>query len=340
MKSATILPIALTLLQPHLIASEPSMKVVLKSRDSETLQQQEHAHQSEHSERDLFTSETIAMDQVADPCMTVPPIVENEYNVGDDEFAGTNKTLTPTANDRPRPTPLPTMEPTEAVISTLHPTEALVNTQSPTEAVATPEPTVEAIVTSEPTPSPTPYPEDDGGLTDDNYITTPKPTNTPTRRPSPHPTGKPSRGHGYLPTSTYHPTDNVDDWASGWMPTNPSVDDDGKPVQEDDDLDDWTGGYPIVTADDDDHTHDTKAGKSAGKSYKSGKSGKGSKSGSPAAEDSQGWGGGLTKVTSLVSAEAVNSAPVVGGRKVGDWTSVLTGLVAVVLGVQVAIMRN
>ncbi|KAL3803182.1 hypothetical protein HJC23_003457 [Cyclotella cryptica] len=354
MKSATILPFALTMLQPHLIASEPSIKVVLKSRGSDTLQQPDQEQQDQHSERDLYSSETIAMDQVSDPCMTVPPIVETEYSAGDDDYAGTNKTLAPTANVRPRPTLMPTMEPTEVVISTLLPTEALVSTQNPTEAVvtpeptvatvATPEPTLAAIVTSEPTPNPTPYPEDDGGLSDDAYITTKKPTKRPTRRPSPHPTGKP--GYGYLPTSTYHPTyDNGDDWASGWMPTNPSVDDDAKPVQEDDDVDDWTGGFPIVTDDDNGHHNvESKAGKSSGKSHKSGKSGKGSKSGSSATDDSQGWGGsgvnGLSKVVSYASAEAVSSAQTIGGGHFGGRTGVVTGLVAIVLGVQVVLLRH
>jgi hypothetical protein len=318
MKSATIVPIAMALLRPQLVASD-GVKVGLKTRGSNKPQQKQAVapQPQNEAERDLYSSETIAMDQVAEPCSTVPAIVETEYTefIGDDEFAGTNKTLSPTIAN-PRPTPLPTLEPTEVTtpsitFSTPYPTEPI--------GVTTPNPTESAVTSPEPTPNPTPYPEDDGGLTDDYYIATQRPT----KRPTPHPTGKPSR-YGFLPTSSYYPTntDDIDDWASGWMPTNPSMDDDKpNPAMDDDDTDDWQGGYPIVTDDDNKYIHG-KAGKSMGKSYKSGKSGKGSKSGSRTTDDEfNGYGNGLSKVSSLVSSEAVSSARSVGTDS--SWTGVI-----------------
>ena len=105
---------------------------------------------------------------------------------------------------------------------------------------------------------------------------------------------------GYLPTSSNFPTyDEIDDWASGWMPTHPSKDDDDDDYTIKEDVDDWHGGYPVHP------TVDSKAGKSH-KGGKSGKGGKGSKSGAVTDDAYRGYG--LSKVSSLVSSE-VSSAP-------------------------------
>jgi hypothetical protein len=334
MKSTTIVPIAIALLQPQIAVSD-------------NVQQHPQIEQQQNeSERDLYSTETISM-EVADPCATVPAIVEAIYT-GDDEFAGTNKTLAPTASDR-RPTPLPTLDPT-VPNDTLSPTESLF------VGTPTPPPIVDITIELDPTAHPTPYPNDDGGLTDDTYITYKTPTRhptgkpssgigyaddiddwtggypivvdddgkyitseKPTKKPTRHPTGKPSSGIGYLPTRTNHPT--TDDWISGWMPTNPAVDD----------TDDWEGGFPIVVDDDDKYNYnaganlETKAGKSSGKS---GKGSKSSKSGSSATDN--GWGGGYSKVSSLVSSQMVSGAESVGGR----WNGAFT-VAAVALGMLV-----
>lgn len=350
MKSSSIVPISIALLQPSLIASK-GIKVGARKSQRLASQQLDQKAVEQQEERDLYTSETINIEQAECCTATVPAVVEIEYT--DDGFIdtnGTSSTLAPTEDLSPRPTPSPTEE-----IVTPEPTIAV--TPVPTFTDGTPAPTpCDAQVfffdgstcsneffiadatayttlvaccnfhfglgsfddasceyvdvcnteplspsptfqqdTLEPTLSPTPYPDDDGGLTDDYYIATPKPST----RPTPKPSGKPSHGVGYLPTSSNWPTyDEVDDWASGWMPTHPSKDDDDD-HKINDDVDDWHGGYPVNP------TVDSKAGKSH-KGGKSGKGGKGSKSGALTDDAYRGYG--LSKVSSLVSSE-VSSAP-------------------------------
>jgi hypothetical protein len=339
MKSSTIVPISIALLQPNLIASKG---IKVGARKSQRLSQKQTDQTStaieQQEERDLYTSETINIEQAECCTATVPAVVEIEYT--DDGFIatnGTNSTVSPTEDLAPRPTPLPTEEIVTPVPTFTDgsdtPAPTPCDAQSfffdgstcsnefyiadatayttlvaccdfhfgigslndaccnyvdvcNTEPISTPSPTFQ-----EDTPSPTPNPDDDGGLTDDYYIATPKPSRRPTQKPS----GKPSRGVGYIPTSSNFPTyDEIDDWASGWMPTNPSKDDDDHKIN--DDVDDWHGGYPVHP------TVDSKAGKS----HKGGKSGKGSKS--VAVTDDAYRGYGLSKVSSLVSSE-VSSAP-------------------------------
>jgi hypothetical protein len=318
MKSTTIVPITIALLQPHLIVSK-GIKVGGRKTRVKRISQQAISQQQQE-ERDLYTTETININQPGCCTANVPAVVEIDYTYSDDEYAGTNKTVSPMV--APRPTPFPTEQYTEhptlhpVDIATLAPTSIGITTPSPTPDLVTPAPTSIEIITPTPTsigivtPSPTPNPSpytDDGGLSDDIYIATPNPTLMPS--------GKPSKSHGYLPTS-YHPTDAVDDWASGWMPSAPSQDDDGPLLADDDDTDDWKGGYPV------DHPVESKAGKS----HKSGKSGKSSKSGGSGVTDDDYRGYGLSKVSSLLSSE-VSSASFAGN----------VGAVAVVSGLIISL---
>lgn len=236
--------------------------------------------EEQQGQRELYTTETIDLEEAQCCTGTSPTELEVEYIYGDDYTNGTNATVSPTEVLVPRPTPLPTEIETPAPtdIETPAPSQHTVTTPSPTD-----------IETPAPTPFPSPN-EDDGGLTDDQYISTPAPTKRPTNKPS----GKPM-GYGYLPTTSYHPTDDTDDWASGWMPTAPSSDD--KPlINNDDDTDDWHGGYPVYP------TVDSKAGK--GSKSSGSKAGKGSRS---YVTDDAYRGYGLSKVSSLVNSE-VSSA--------------------------------
>lgn len=336
MKSS-IVTITVALLQSNFAASKGIKVGAPTAREIEVQRQREPEQQQE---RDLYTSETLDLEEAECCTATVPAVVEIEYTYGDDEFAGTNKTLSPT-EAAPRPTNFPTegltpaptpcgdqvfffneysecsneifIEGIESYATVVaccdfnfgigsytdrscdyidvcdtstqppSPQPSFSHTQVPTVNDDTPEPTPFDDLTPEPTPF-----DDDGGLTDDYYISTPDPTKRPTRKPS----GKPTPGSGYLPTSTYFPThyDDIDDWSSGWMPTNPSKDDDHTG-----DVDDWHGGYPVRP------TVDSKSGKGS----KSGsKSGKGSK---PYVTDDAYRGYGVSKVSSLLNYES-NSA--------------------------------
>lgn len=277
MKS-TIVPITIALFQPTLATKG----IKVGSRNPQNVQP------ANQEERDLYTSETIDLEEAQ--CCTGTSPTELEVVYGDDEYLGTNRTVSPTEDSRS--TPIPTEQPTDATVTTPAPTLTSYTPAPSTTAVTTPEPTVSNIVTPEPTPFPSPY-NDDGGLTDDAFISTPVPS------------GKPTKSHGYLPTSSYQPTDAIDDWASGWMPTSPSSDDD-TPLVNNDDTDDWHGGYPVGPS----------VESKAGKGSKSGsKSGKGSK-GSASVTDDAYRGYGLSKVSSLLNSEvssAYDGREVMGG---------------------------
>ena len=328
MKS-TIVPITVALLQSSLAASKGIKVGARKARQIHAQQQRELEQQEE---RDLYTSETINLEEAECCTATVPAVVEIEYTYGDDEFAGTNKTLSPT-EAAPRPTNFPTevmtpsptpcgervfffneysecsnelfIEGVESYATVVACCDFNFGIGSYTDGncdnidvcdTSTPPPSPQPSVSHTPeptpidhsTPEPTPF-DDDGGLTDDYYISTPDPTKRPTRKPS----GKPTPGSGYLPTATtYSPTnyDDVDDWASGWMPTNPSKDDDYTV-----DVDDWHGGYPVRP------TVDSKAGKGSKSGSKSGKSSK-----SYVTDDAY-RGYGISKVSSLLNYESNSS---------------------------------